>query len=164
LARFTDDAGTDADYIVVEMARRVLGADFPSTSRPPITAASSACWCSSFQRRGAANGGGASEADATSRGPALALSALLSTNREVPSIAATAIIATVITATESARLRPEKKTPRLREDRAARVGGKLWRRKRASRRTLPADRRPTVRPSANPRIGDSRVMRGGREK
>jgi hypothetical protein len=28
LARFTDDAGTDADYIVVEMARRVLGADW----------------------------------------------------------------------------------------------------------------------------------------
>jgi hypothetical protein len=28
LSRFVDDAGTDADYIVVEIARRVLGPDW----------------------------------------------------------------------------------------------------------------------------------------
>lgn len=28
LARFADDAGTDADYIVVEMPRRVFGPDW----------------------------------------------------------------------------------------------------------------------------------------
>ena len=28
LARFADDAGTEADYIVVELARRILGPDW----------------------------------------------------------------------------------------------------------------------------------------
>ena len=28
LSRFADDAGTDADYIVVEIARRILGPDW----------------------------------------------------------------------------------------------------------------------------------------
>jgi len=68
--------------------------------------------------------GGASEADATSRGPALALNVALSMTVVVPSIAASASSAAPSTTNESARLPGSKKTPRLREDRAARVGGK----------------------------------------
>jgi len=32
LKRYDDDAGTDADYVVVEMARHRLGADCSSTT------------------------------------------------------------------------------------------------------------------------------------
>ena len=46
LSRFDDDAGTQADYIVVEIAKHVLGAqlDGATTSRRRTPAASSACW------------------------------------------------------------------------------------------------------------------------
>ena len=44
LSRFSDDAGTAADYIVVEMAKRILvRTGSKNTSRVPIAAASSAC-------------------------------------------------------------------------------------------------------------------------
>ena len=53
LSRFDDDAGTDADYIVVEMARHLLGERGCAISSPrPTTAASSACCCSGLLRRG----------------------------------------------------------------------------------------------------------------
>ena len=46
LSRFDDDAGTKADYIVVEIAKRMLGAELDGRLRRarPTTAASSACW------------------------------------------------------------------------------------------------------------------------
>jgi hypothetical protein len=69
-------------------------------------------------------GAGASDAEATRRGPALALKVALSTTVVVPSIAASVNNAAAITTAESKRLPGAKKTPRLREDRAARVGGK----------------------------------------
>ena len=50
--------------------------------------------------------------------------AVLSTTVVVPSIAASVNNAAAITTAESMRLPGAKKTPRLREDRAARVGGK----------------------------------------
>jgi hypothetical protein len=52
------------------------------------------------------------------------LKVALSTTVVVPSIAASVNNAAAITTAESKRLPGAKKTPRLREDRAARVGGK----------------------------------------
>jgi hypothetical protein len=54
----------------------------------------------------------------------LALKVALSTTVDVPNIAAIVNNAAAITTAESKRLPGAKKTPRLREDRAARVGGK----------------------------------------
>ena len=54
LARFDDDAGTHADYIVVEMARHLLGADWMPdfVARGERAAGSSGCYSESVCWRG----------------------------------------------------------------------------------------------------------------
>ena len=47
LSRYEGDTGMDADYIVVEMARHILGEGWmEDMCAAPTRAASSACWCS----------------------------------------------------------------------------------------------------------------------
>ena len=52
LSRYNEDAGIEADYIVVEMARHVLGEDWMATTCSARTMAeSSACWFNGTTRR-----------------------------------------------------------------------------------------------------------------
>ena len=53
LKRYNDDAGIDADYIVVEMARHLLGPDWlEPTCNGPTRAASNACSSDAGRRPG----------------------------------------------------------------------------------------------------------------